>query len=126
MPANLTTPRAAYQRSAVLTASQGQLIVMLYDGAHRFLTQAAVAMADRDIPLAHNKLRRAELIIEHLRGSLDFEGGGEIAPRLWSIYGFCTRHLNEARLHRDPERIQQVRTLLGTLRDAWSQIAQAA
>ena len=29
--------RSAYQRSAVLTASKGQLVVMLYDGAHRFL-----------------------------------------------------------------------------------------
>lgn len=126
MPANLANSRAAYQRSAVLTATQEQLIVMLYDGAYRFLTQASAAMAERDIQLAHNKLRRAELIIAHLRSSLDFENGGEISPRLWSLYSFWTRHLNEARIHRDPERIDEVRTLVGNLRDAWAQVARAA
>jgi flagellar protein FliS len=125
MATNYTAPRAQYQRSAVLTASQGQLIVMLYDGANRFLAQASVAMGDREIESAHNKLRRAEMIISHLQASLDFDRGGEIAPRLAVIYTFCQRHLNQARLHADPERIEQVRALLGTLRDAWVQIATA-
>ncbi len=117
---------AAYQRSAVLTASQGQLIVMLYDGATRFLGQAAIAMSERQFEDAHHKLRRAEMIINHLQGSLDFEHGGEIAPRLASIYSFCLRYLNQARLNADPERIDQVRDLLSTLRDAWAQIADAS
>ncbi len=123
MATNYTAPRDAYQRSAVLTASQGQLIVMLYDGANRYLAQASIAMGERQIQLAHNKLRRAELIISHLQGSLDFERGGEIAPRLASIYLFCQRHLNQARIHADPQRIEQVRDLLATLRDAWAEIA---
>jgi flagellar secretion chaperone FliS len=125
MTTNPAVPRAAYQRAAVLTASQSQLIVMLYDGANRFLAQAAVAMGERQIETAHNKLRRAEMIITHLQGSLDFEQGGEIAPRLAAIYVFCQRHLNEARIYADPARIEQVRGLLGTLRDAWAQIADA-
>ncbi len=120
---NYTAPRAAYQRSAILTASQGQLIVMLYDGASRFLAQASVAMSERQIETAHQKLRRAEMIISHLQGSLDYERGGEIAPRLAAIYVFCQRHLNQARIHADPQRIEQVRGLLGTLRDAWAQVA---
>lgn len=124
MALNPAAPRAAYQRSAVLTANQEQLIVMLYDGANRFLAQAAAAMSERQIEDAHNKLRRAEMIISHLMGSLDFERGGEIAQRLASIYAFCQRHLNQARLHADPERIEQVRRLLGTLRDAWAQLAK--
>jgi flagellar protein FliS len=123
MATNYTAPREAYQRSAVLTATQGQLIVMLYDGANRYLAQASVAMSERQIEAAHNKLRRAELIISHLQASLDYDNGGEIAPRLASIYLFCQRHLNQARIHGDPQRIEQVRGLLGTLRDAWAQIA---
>jgi flagellar secretion chaperone FliS len=123
MAPNPAAPRAAYQRAAVLTATQGQLIVMLYDGANRFLAQAALAMQERQIEVAHNRLRRAEMIISHLQASLDYEQGGEIAPRLASIYVFCQRHLNQARLHADPNRVEQVRRLLGTLRDAWAQIA---
>jgi len=117
-------PQTAYQRSAVLTASQGQLIVMLYDGACRFLTQASVAMKSRDIPTAHQKLRRAEMIINHLQASLDYEKGGEISPRLYAIYAFCKRHLNQARIHADASRIDETRALLWTLRDAWARIAQ--
>lgn len=123
MATNYTAPRAAYQRSAVLTASQGQLIVMLYDGANRYLAQASAALNEREIESAHNKLRRAEMIISHLQASLDFERGGEIAPRLAAIYVFCQRHLNQARIYADPQRVEQVRGLLGTLRDAWAQIA---
>jgi flagellar secretion chaperone FliS len=123
MAMNHTAPRAAYQRSAVLTASQGQLIVMLYDGANRFLAQAAAAMNARQVEIAHNKLRRAEMIIGHLQASLDYENGGELAMRLAAIYIFCHRHLNQARMNADPQQIEQVRGLLGTLRDAWAQIA---
>lgn len=115
--------RTAYQASAVLTATQGQLIVMLYDGVNRFLLQASTAMREGKIELGHQKLRRAELIISHLRASLDFEQGGQIAQDLLSIYMFCTRHLNSARVGRDPEKIEQVAGLLSQLRDAWAQVA---
>jgi flagellar protein FliS len=117
--------RNAYRQSAVLTASPEQLVVMLYDGARRFLSQAAAAMREGDLQIAHLKLRRAEDIIAHLRDTLDMDQG-EIAARLQAIYLFCGRHLNEARIKRDPERIEQVSKLLGELREAWSATAAAA
>ena len=114
--------RSAYQTSATLTASQPQLLVMLYDGAHRFLVQAASALRNRQIEEAHRRLRRAELIINHLNASLDFERGGALAGQLAALFSFCLRHLNAARIHRDPERVEEVDRLLGQLRDAWAQI----
>ncbi len=123
MPTYQASSRTAYKRSAILTASKGQLVVMLYDGAHRFLSQASYAMRERDINTAHLKLRRAEMIIEHLRATLDFEQGGEIAVHLQRIYLFCTRYLNEARVKLDPERIDRVDGLLLELREAWAQVA---
>ncbi|MGO9974623.1 MAG: flagellar export chaperone FliS [Solirubrobacteraceae bacterium] len=115
--------RSAYQRSAVLTASQPQLVVMLYDGTHRFLAQAAHAMRERDVNETHRKLRRAEMIIDHLRTTLDMQQGGEVAVNLQRIYLFCSRHLNEARVKQDPERIEQVDGLLLELRESWAQLA---
>jgi len=123
MPNYPTPTREAYQRAAVLTASQEQLIVLLYDGANRFLSQAAAAMAELQIETAHVRLRRAEMIIGHLLASLDYERGGDLARRLAAIYMFSQRHLNQARIHKDPERINEVRGLLTTLRDAWAQVA---
>jgi flagellar secretion chaperone FliS len=111
----------AYRDSAILTAPPERLVVMLYDGAHRFLLQAATALRAGDLVTTNAKLQRAEAIIKELRATLNFDAG-EVATRLEAIYAFCQRHLLEARLERDPERIEQVIGLLGELREAWEQI----
>jgi flagellin-specific chaperone FliS len=40
---NLTASHAAYRRGEVLAATPAQLVVMLYDGARRFLRQTVAA-----------------------------------------------------------------------------------
>jgi flagellar protein FliS len=112
---------AAYRQSAVLSATHGQQIVMLYDGAGRFLHQASVAMGEGKIETAHNKLVRAENIIRHLRQTLVLEQG-ELAVRLQSIYLFCLRHLSEARFEQDPKKLSEVRALLARLRESWAAV----
>ena len=117
------TAQQAYRDSSVLTAPPERLVVMLYDGAHRFLFQAAHAMRSGDVALMNNRMQRAEAIINELRGTLNFEQGGDIAPRLEAIYAFCQRHLLEARLQKNPQKIEQVMKLLAELRDAWEQVS---
>jgi flagellar protein FliS len=112
----------AYRRDAVLSAPPQRLIVMLYDGARRFLHQAAAAMRAGQVEAAHNKLRRAEDIVAYLRETLDHEQGGEVAVHLQSLYFFCQRHLRQARIERDPGKIEQVSELLGRLRESWAAI----
>jgi flagellar protein FliS len=120
-PAATYSPRA-YRQGAVLTAPPEQLIVMLYDGARRFLFQAGTAMDDNQLELANAKLRQAEDIIAHLRETLDLQEGGPIAGQLQSIYIFCQAHLRQARFERSAAKIQQVSMLLGRLREAWAAI----
>ena len=115
------TAQQAYRDSSVLTAPPERLVVMLYDGARRFLAQAAHAMSEDDIAGANNRLQRAEAILDELLSTLDMEAG-EIAERLQSIYLFCRRTLMEGRLERDPEKFEQVSRLLGDLREAWDEI----
>ena len=79
----------AYKEQSILTATPGQLVVMLYDGCLRFLHQAAHAMRDEDMSLVDNRLSRAEAIIDELLATLDLEQGGVIASRLQGIYVFC-------------------------------------
>jgi len=119
---NLAASHAAYRRGDVLAASPAQLVVLLYDGARRFLRQAGAAMADGDVERAHTTLRHAERIIRHLDATLDYEQGA-LPQRLHAIYGFCLRHLDAARLEQDPDKLEEVGELLGELRDAWSQAA---
>jgi flagellar protein FliS len=122
---NLAPSPQAYRQGAVLSATGGELVVMLYDGARRFLRQAAIAMRAGEIERGHNTLRRAEMIIGHLDATLDFEQG-EIAANLHVIYMFCLRHLNGARMTQDAARLEEVSKLLAELRDAWAAIAAEA
>lgn len=112
----------AYRDSAILTAPPERLLVMLYDGANRFLIQAATALRSGDLTTMNERLRRAEAIITELRQTLDMSQG-QVAANLESIYSFCARLLLEARLKQDPEKIEQVAKLLRELRDAWDQAA---
>ena len=113
-----------YRDQAVLTATPEQLVVMLYDGANRFLTQSAVAMRDGRAGLAGEKLRRAEAIIDELLATLDMSVG-EIAERLQSLYLFFKEHLMAARLNQDASKVDEVARLMRELRSAWGQIAGA-
>jgi len=123
MSPSVATPNA-YRESAVLSAPPELLVVMLYDGARKFLYQAGVAMRDGQIELANRKLLRAEDIIQHLRDALDFDQG-EIPANLESIYVFCLRQLRQARFDRDSAKLEHVAHLLGGLREAFATIAQA-
>jgi flagellar secretion chaperone FliS len=121
-----TAPTAAYKQQSILTATPGQLVVMLYDGCLRFLHQAAHAMRDGSTAEAGSRLARAEAIIDELLTTLDMEEGGVIASRLQGIYVFSLRHLMEARLERDADKIDTVSGLLAELRDSWAQVAANA
>lgn len=112
----------AYRQNAVLSASPAQLVVELYDGARRFLRQAAEAMSQREVERAHQKLRRAEMIIDHLDGTID-DDQGEISTHLHAVYAFYLSHLNAARLAQDPAKVLDVARMLGQLREAWKQVA---
>ena len=112
----------SYQQNAVMTAPPGRLVVMLYDGAGRFLRRASLAMQNSDVARTNEALQRGEAILDELLVTLDHEKGGEIAASLRDLYLFCRRYLNEARVEKNHEKIDAVVGLLAELRDAFSQI----
>jgi flagellar secretion chaperone FliS len=117
--------RQAYAESAILTASPGRLVVMLYDGAIGSLRQSAVAMRAGDRERARMRMRKAEAIIDELNGSLDM-GVGELPDRLRAIYHFCKRQLITANVAGNAATIDTVAGLLSELRDSWDQAARAS
>lgn len=119
------TTTAAYQEQAVLTATPGQLVVMLYDGIVRFLRQADAAMGETAVAHAHDRLNRAEAIVDELQATLDMSQG-RIAENLEGIYVFWKRMLWEIRLERDREKLARLIAMVDNLRGAWAQIAQTA
>lgn len=115
----------AYQESAVLTASPGQLVVMLYDGIMKFLRQADLAIGEGNIEVSHDRMSRAEAIITELHATLDLSQG-KIAENLEGIYVFWKKMLWEVRRDRDREKLARLLVMVRDLRDAWATIATQA
>jgi flagellar protein FliS len=124
MNAYATTSHASYRESAILTAPPEQLVIMLYDGCHRFLLQAIAAIREARLEEAGERLGRATAIIDELQCTLNPEAG-DISERLAGIYVFCRRHLAEGLSERDPQKLADVDRLLRELREAWATIAAA-
>src|SRR5512135_2210442 len=90
-----------YQTQAVLTASPGQLVLMLYDGALRFLALAHAAMETsvrdpRRIETVNANLLKAQNIVAELQGGLNRDAGGQLAVTLDQLYDYFNRRLRAA------------------------------
>ncbi len=116
----------AYKKAAVSTVDQRKLIIMLYDGAIKFLTIATDKMEKGDAYEAHRNLIRGKSIIAELLASLNMEAGGEIARNLQRLYTYMFNELIEANLKRDTQRVSQVIDLLKDLRVGWQGIKHEA
>jgi flagellar secretion chaperone FliS len=123
-----SNPWKAYQQAATQTAGPGQLVLMLYDGAIRFLCQAEHGFTLED-PLEynltiHNNITRAQAIINELNYSLNMPQGGEFAQKMRSLYDYFDRRLMESNLHKESKGVHEVMQRLTVLRDAWSEMLQ--
>ena len=119
-------PYQAYQHIEVQTADQRQLILMLYDGAIRFLKKAVIKIDAQDYEAAHNYLVRSRDVISELLSTLKPEKGGEIGQNLKRIYMYLFNRLVEANLMKDPKVIAEVIRILGTLREGWAGLSAGA
>jgi flagellar protein FliS len=115
---------ARYRQAQVETASPAQLLVMLYDGAIRFLSIAREKMESRDLESRHTNLIKAQKIIAELLSSLDMKRGGEVATNLQRVYTFMLQQLVEANLNDKIAPIDEVLGMLRELRESWADVAQ--
>jgi flagellar protein FliS len=117
-----TMARRFYEEHTVNTASPVKLVVLLYDGAIRFLKLAERAFAEGDRVLARMHIGKAEKIILELLGSLNFEDGGEIAENLFALYRFVLRECARMSGENYEEVLPGVIRILSGLRDAWKNL----
>lgn len=117
----------AYQAQAVLTASPGQLVLMLYDGALRFLGHARDSLQAPDenprrIEFINTNLLKAQNILAELQSCLNHEAGGDHAANLDRLYDYYLRRLFEANLRKKAEPVIEVEKLVRELRDGWAEM----
>ena len=121
----------AYQEIGVKTASQGSLVVMLYEGAVSRLEEAIALVGEDnkvkpgDIERFGQKVQKASDIISELEASLDMEKGGEIAKNLMALYIFFNKQLLSVSLSHDRKTLESVHKMLSDLLDSWIQAANS-
>lgn len=113
----------AYLQTQVQSRTPVELVVMLYDGAIRFLGQARDAMASGDMVAKRHALSRGLAVVQELQNMLNMEAGGEVAARLDGLYTYILGRCYEANAQRDPAGLEESITLLTPLRDAWAAIS---
>lgn len=119
-------PWQSYRQVATKTATPGQLVLMLFDGALRYLDKALVGF-DLDDPLdsnlaINNNILKAQDIIRELNASLNMELGGEFSATMRRLYNYYDSQLSKSNLQKDPTGVQLVIRLLTEIRNAWSEM----
>lgn len=115
-----------YKETSVKTASQGKLLIMLYQEAIKQLNNACELVDDNKKILPQNIekfgkcIQKTQEIISELMISLDMERGGEIAKNLMSLYVFFNAELMNANISKDKKRIENVKKMLFDLYEAWN------
>lgn len=114
----------AYFQTKVSTTDQGQLLLMLYDGALNFLQQARDKMIAKDYAAKGLLISRAIDIVNELSSTLNMEKGGTLAENLNNLYFLCTARLLQANLKMNLDQLDSVVGILSGLRSAYAQIIE--
>jgi flagellar protein FliS len=120
------TPWQSYQKISTQTATPGQLVLMLYDGAIGFLEKGLAGFEYSD-PLQfnqtiNNNVQRAQSIIFEMNARLDMKQGGEVAQNFRRLYNYYYKRLQEANLKKKKPPIEEVIGHLRGLRDTWAEM----
>ncbi|MGB8956628.1 MAG: flagellar export chaperone FliS [Tumebacillaceae bacterium] len=120
----INNPYQAYNNTSVMTATPGELTLMLYNGAIRFAKQAKQEIAEHNIEQINYYCQKAQAILVELMSTLKMEY--DIAKELHRLYDFMYRHLLQANIKKSEPMIQEVIELLEDLRNTWSEAIKIA
>jgi flagellar protein FliS len=115
---------AAYETVQATTADPARLMLLLFDGAARFLRQSQEGLDRGESGAFAYPLSRAHAIIAELASSLDYDKGGELALKLGRLYDFMLRHLTEGLVARSGSHVSRVLGLLQEIRAGFEQAIQ--
>ena len=119
----MVNPYQQYKNNSTLTASPGELTLMLYNGAVKFCNQAEEAIEKKDIQASHIYIVRAQDIIDELELTLDvrYPISGEMAK----LYDFIRTLLVDANIKKDVDKVKEARDLIREFRDVWQEVIKA-
>ena len=110
-----------YKKNQIETAPPEKILIMLYDGAIRFLLLAKKAMQEQNLEKANANLIKAQHIIREFMDSLDMEVGGQMAVNLYNLYEYLHYRLVEANIKKEVVMIDEVLDHLRSLKATWQE-----
>lgn len=114
-----------YKTYQVNTATPGEQIVILYEGAQRFIEKAARALEAQDYAAVSLNVGKAQQIFAELAASLNFDAG-DIAHNLNRLYDYWSWRLGQGLIHKDLEAFREVSAMVGDMAAAWAEAVKQA
>ncbi len=118
----MSNPAKAYLATQVETTTQGELLLMLYEAAIKFMKRAKIEIEKKDYAQKGIYISKAIAVISELADSLNKEKGGEITQNLHGLYLFCNFHLSKANINMDTTKIDEVIKIIDGIRSAYAQV----
>ena len=113
-----------YEQTQVVTSSGVQLVVLLYDAAIQSMEMARREIQAKNVKEKARHLGRAIAIVGELNSVLNLDQGGEIARSLRRLYDYMLMELVEANARNNAHKLDGPLRCLGTLREAWREVAR--
>lgn len=120
----IQSPYEKYRQSSVQTSTPAQLVIMLYDGAIRFVRAGLDGLNKRDYEKTNLNLGKAQTIISELMSTLDHSYG--VSKNLFALYEYTNHLLIEANIHKNPAKAEEAIGYLTDLRETWLQASKLA
>lgn len=111
---------AAYAKNKVMTASPGELTLMLYEGAIKFCNLAINEIEKNNYEQANVNIQKVENIITEFQATLNHKY--PVAKEFDNVYRYLQQRLLEANIKKDPAILEEVLKHLRTLRDTWKEV----
>jgi flagellar secretion chaperone FliS len=114
-----------YQDMKITSAKNAdpyELIQMVYNAILGKITEAKAGIERNDIAYKGKLISEVIILIGSLEESLDMENGGGISENLSNLYNFCSTHMVDANAENDVSKLDEVHSIILTLKQAWDQI----
>lgn len=113
-----------YRQSKMQTASNEEIITMLYDGAIKFCNVADSGLEAQNYELVNTNIKKAQLIISELIATLDTRY--PVSADFERIYKYIMSLLVEANVKKDKEKLAQAREEIRNIRTTWLEVVKNA
>lgn len=110
-------PYEQYKKQSIMTMTQGELVVQLFEGCSKKLNAAVFYYESDKIEKAEEELYKAQRIINYLNASLDRTV--PISRELSSFYDFFIRMIVKAKVKSSGEILKEIIPLVDTLGDSF-------